>query len=186
MTEVKEGAPPAGQSGSSGEQLGQYVVFKIGSEEYAAPILVIQEIIPVSEITPFPNAPEYVVGIINVRGTVATVVNLARRLNLHREASQGAGVELGSVDQYIILTKTEKALFGVQVDSVSSVMNIDKEDIRPVTNAAEASVKTDYVQGVAVTGERVIIILDIHRILEEEDGLDSEESLTQDNQPSAS
>ena len=61
----------------------QVVVFKLENEEYAAPILTVQEIIPTGDITPFPNVPSYIAGIINVRGTVATVINLSGKLNYH-------------------------------------------------------------------------------------------------------
>jgi len=57
----------------------QVVVFKLANEEYAAPILDVQEIITTGDITPFPNVPSYIAGIINIRGTVATIINLAKK-----------------------------------------------------------------------------------------------------------
>ena len=156
----------------SGEQMEQYVVFRLENEEYAAPILDVQEIIPTGDITPFPNVPDYIVGIINVRGTVATVINLAKRFSLVRseapvaaEENTGEAVE---ADKYIILTMTEKALYGIQVDSVSSVIKISKDDIRPASGATNVRISADLVHGLAVVDERIILILDFKKILDDE------------------
>ena len=152
----------------TGEQMEQYVVFRLEDEEYAAPILDVQEIIPTGDITPFPNVPEYIVGIINVRGTVATVINLASRFGLDRTERKDEEGELINPDQYIILTKTDKALYGVQVDSVSSVIKIGKDDIRPATAATSARISAELVHGVAVVESRIILILNFQKILDDE------------------
>lgn len=144
----------------TGEPAQQYVVFRLGEEEYAAPILDIQEIIPAGDITPFPNAPSYVQGIINVRGTVATVVSLAKLFGLQAEVSETEG--------YIILVKTDKTLFGVQVDTVSSVMNFSSSEVRSAEGVADMRINAEYVQGVAVVGDRVILILNLHHVLKED------------------
>lgn len=139
----------------------QVVVFRLAGEEYAAPILDVQEIITTGDITPFPNMPEYIAGIINVRGTVATIINLANRFSLNREESQ-------NIDKYIILTYTGKALFGIMVDEVTSVMKIPKDNIKAAAGITESKICAEYVRGVAVIDERVILILDFHKVLEEE------------------
>lgn len=140
----------------------QVVVFKLEDEEYAAPILEVQEIIPTGDITAFPNVPEYIAGIINVRGTVATVINLASRFGLHRQG------DANLKDRYIILTRSHDALFGIMVDEVTSVMKIPKNKITSAQGFNQSKISTDYVQGVAVVDERIIILLDFQRILDEE------------------
>ena len=158
MSEQKEGAE-AGVQSTVSDQASQFVVFRLGEEEYAAPILDIQEIIPAGDITPFPNAPEYVSGIINVRGTVATVVSLAKLFHLPQSTEK---------EGYIILTKTDKALFGVKVDEVSSVMRFEPEAIRSA-EGVQANIDFKYIMNVAVVNERVILILDLHLVLNEEE-----------------
>jgi purine-binding chemotaxis protein CheW len=139
----------------------QVVVFKLANEEYAAPILDVQEIITTGDITPFPNVPEYIAGIINVRGTVATIINLAKKFTLARKEGE-------SVDRYIILTNTGKSLFGIMVDEVTSVMKIPKANIKEATRLSDNKIHNEYVNGVAVIDERVILILNFQKILDEE------------------
>ena len=105
--------------------------------------------------------PEYISGIINVRGTVATVINLARRFNLTRKSQEG-------IDRYIILTNINKALYGITVDEVTSVMKIPTNKIRSASGISESKVKNEYVNSVAVIDDRVILILDFKKILDEE------------------
>jgi purine-binding chemotaxis protein CheW len=139
----------------------QVVVFKLANEEYAAPILDVQEIITTGDITPFPNVPEYIAGIINVRGTVATIINLAKKFTLTRKDNI-------NVDRYVILTNIGKSLFGIMVDEVTSVMKIAKSNIKASSGLSDTKIHTDYVQGVAVVDERVILILDFKKILDDE------------------
>ena len=140
----------------------QVVVFQLENEEYAAPILEVQEIIPAGDITPFPNVPDYIAGIINIRGTVATVINLAKRFSLTRKDTE-------NVDRYIILTNTGKALFGIMVDEVTSVMKIPRNAISQSSTATSSNISNEYVSGVAVVDELVILILDFQKILEDEE-----------------
>lgn len=139
----------------------QVVVFKLENEEYAAPILAVQEIIPTGDITRFPNVPEYIAGIINIRGTVATVINLSKRFNLSRKQTE-------NVDRYIILTKSDKSLYGVMVDEVTSVMKIPVNKIKAATSMGESKVSNAYIRNVAIVDERIILILDFEKILEED------------------
>ncbi|KKQ95457.1 MAG: CheW protein [candidate division CPR2 bacterium GW2011_GWC1_39_9] len=138
----------------------QVVVFKLGNEEYAAPILEVQEIIPTGDITHFPNVPVYIAGIINVRGTVATVINLSQRFNLTRTQTE-------NIDRYIILTESNKALYGVMVDEVTSVMKIPKSSIK-ASQGQDSKLSAEYINGVAIVDERVILILNFGQILDEE------------------
>jgi purine-binding chemotaxis protein CheW len=140
----------------------QVVVFNLAEEEYAVPILDVQEIIPTGEITPFPNVADYIEGIINVRGTVATIINLAKRFSLARKDDDT------QKDKYIILTHIQKSLFGMMVDEVTEVTKIARADIKGASGI-ESKVHTDYISGVAVVGERVILILDFSKIINAED-----------------
>ncbi len=140
----------------------QVVVFTLADEEYAVPILDVQEIIPTGEITPFPNVAEYIEGIINVRGAVATIVNLEKRFSLLEDGSEGKA-------KNIILTNIDKSLFGMMVDEVTEVTKIAKSDIKAADGMVKSKVHIDYISGVAVVGERVILIIDFAKILNDND-----------------
>jgi purine-binding chemotaxis protein CheW len=141
------------------EQTDQFVVFSLASEKYATPILTVQEIIPSGEITPVPSAPAHVLGITNIRGEVATIISLSLLFNLPQAESHTGG--------YIILVKTERALFGVQVDQVTSVMNFNNEALRPAENLENSSVDHQYIQNVLVDGEDVILVLDLYKVVDQ-------------------
>lgn len=153
----------------------QVVVFTLANEEYAVPILDVQEIIPTGEITPFPNVSDYIAGIINVRGTVATVINLAKKFKLERKSSDTqTGNESGKAsnagqDKYIILTNINKSMFGMMVDEVTEVTKIATSDIKQATGMMETNVQAEFISRVAVVGERVILILDFDKVVSEED-----------------
>ena len=138
----------------------QLVVFQLAGELYAAPILDVQEIIPYTEVTPIPNVADYIEGIINVRGTVATIINLSKKFNLKN------GSELNN--QYIVLTRIKKSLLGMMVDEVTSVIKVPKSEIKSA-NAADSQIHTDYIKGVVVVNEKVILILDFSQILAKEE-----------------
>ena len=141
----------------------QVVVFTLADEEYAVPILDVQEIIPTGEITPFPNVADYIEGIINVRGTVATIINLSKRFKLpHQDDTK-------TRDKYIVLTNIKDSLFGMMVDEVSEVTKIAQSDIKPATGMNSSKVHMDYISNVAVVEQRVILILDFSKILDDDE-----------------
>lgn len=133
----------------------QYVSFNLDSEKYAVDIMYIEEIIRMVEITQVPRAPEFVEGIINIRGKVIPVVDLKKKLNL------------GSISQdqntRIIITNIKNRKIGFIVDSVNEVIRIDDsliDDAPAVTMTMDSS----YIKGVAKTVQGLIIILDITKV----------------------
>lgn len=133
----------------------QYVSFNLDSEKYAVDIMYIEEIIRMVEITQVPRAPEFVEGIINIRGKVIPVVDLKKKLNL------------GSISQdqntRIIITNIKNRKIGFIVDSVNEVIRIDDsliDDAPAVTMTMDSS----YIKGVAKTAQGLIIILDITKV----------------------
>jgi purine-binding chemotaxis protein CheW len=103
---------------------------------------------------------DYIAGIINIRGTVATVVNLAKRFSLSRSNEV-------DTDKYIILTHIHESLFGVMVDDVTSVMKIPKSALSQSGNHS-STISSEYVESVAVIDDRVILVLDFKTILGDE------------------
>ncbi len=133
----------------------QYVSFNLDAEKYAVDIMYIEEIIRMVEITQVPRAPEFVEGIINIRGKVIPVVDLKKKLNL------------GSISQdqntRIIITNVKNRKIGFIVDSVNEVIRIDDsliDDAPAVTMTMDSS----YIKGVAKTNHGLIIILDIAKV----------------------
>ncbi|MEF3254659.1 MAG: chemotaxis protein CheW [Deferribacterales bacterium] len=133
----------------------QYVTFNLDSEKYAMDIMFIEEIIRVTEITEVPRAPEFIEGIINIRGKVIPVVDLKKKLGL------------GSISQdnntRIIITNIRNKKVGFLVDAVNEVIRIDSSEIEP-TPAVTMTLDSSYIVGMAKTDKGMIIIIDIAKI----------------------
>ena len=142
------------------ERDGKYLTFTLADEEYGIGILKIKEIIGLMQITTVPQTPEFIKGVINLRGKVIPVVDLRLRFGMdsmdYTERTCIIVVEIkgskGSVQ------------IGIVVDSVSEVLNIRGEDIED-TPAFGAKLNTDFISGMAKTEENVKILLDIDRVL---------------------
>jgi len=140
--------------GANGEV--QLVVFKLGNEEYGVDITQVREIIKMKEITRIPNAPEFVEGVINLRGQITSVTDLRKRL--------GIGVHENSEQTRIIIVELDKSTIGMVVDSVSEVLRLNKEDIDSTPSMA-ANMETKYVRGVGKLTDRLLILLDLNKVL---------------------
>ncbi len=153
-----------------GNQEGKYLTFTIANEEYGIGILKIKEIIGMMPITSVPQTPDFVKGVINLRGKVIPVIDLRRRFGME---------EIDYTERTCIIVVEIKAenrmvMIGIVVDSVSEVLNIKAEDIEE-TPAFGTRVDTDYILGMAKMEGGVKILLDIDRVLgAEEVGVISE------------
>jgi purine-binding chemotaxis protein CheW len=137
------------------EQL-QLLTFMLGSEEYALNIMDIKEIIRPRECTEVPRAPTYILGIISLRGTIIPIFDVNKRLGL----PQG---ERGSQNR-IVVVRSREHLFGLHVDSVVQVMDIPLSRIEPPPEIL-GGVEGDFLRGVGKIDERLIILLNLARIL---------------------
>lgn len=143
-----EPAPP--------ERTRQFVTFSVGAAEFGLPIECVQEVLRVGPITRVPQAPAHVAGVTNVRGRVLPVLELGPRI--------GAGpVEL-TKDSRIVTVEMEGRLLGILVDRASSVAAVADSAIEDPPGDV-VSAEADYVVGVARVGARVIILLDLERVL---------------------
>lgn len=136
------------------EDISQFVVFMVGIEEYAIPILRINEIIRLKgiNITEVPNTEKHIVGIINLRGEVIPIMDLRLRFNMPKK-------ELDN-DHRIIIVNIQDKTIGLLVDSVSEVALIDPNDIaQPPEEISDIDSK--YITGVAKHKDRIFVILDI-------------------------
>lgn len=141
------------------EQLKQLVGFMLGGELFGVDILMVQEIIRATEITRVPNAPDFVEGVINLRGNIIPVIDLRRRLNMTSNTTNKQ-----SKDWILILT-IEKRITGFIVDLVTEVLKIDDKNVEPPPDIIVSGLENQYITGVCDTGKNLLILLNFNRIL---------------------
>jgi purine-binding chemotaxis protein CheW len=135
----------------------QYVLFKAGSEEYGLPISRVSGIIRFETVTPVPRAPRAVLGVIDLRGRVIPIVDLGLRLF-------GTPFEPLSRSR-IIVTESQDGAVGLAVDGASEVATFAPDDLMPAPTGAVAPDIADAFEAVVHLGDRLIILLDLDRIL---------------------
>lgn len=131
------------------------VTFALG-ESYGVPIRQVQEIVRVGNVTMVPNAPDYMEGVINLRGKVLPVLNLRKRLKLPEQPITS--------DSRIIITEIGDKVVGLLVDAVTQVVKVPG-DLCEDAPEEVLEVDTDYLTGVCKLGERLVIMLDLERLL---------------------
>ncbi|OJW13059.1 MAG: chemotaxis protein CheW [Planctomycetales bacterium 71-10] len=135
----------------------QFVGFRLGDEDYAIAITKIQEIILMKPITRLPQAPDYIEGLINLRGAVIPVVSLRKRFGLPAR-------ELDDETRTIVVNVHEKTV-GCVVDAVTQVMRINRDQIQP-SPLGSAAGSCRYVSGLAQLDERLLIMLDVEKLFQ--------------------
>ncbi len=133
----------------------QYLSFKLAEEEYAVEILKVQEIRGICPITPIPNAPSHVLGVMNLRGAVVPVVDLRLAIGLTEN-------ERGKFTVIVVLSVHGKTM-GFVVDSVSDVLSIELSDIEKTPDLG-VRVDGSLLCGIARTQERFVMLLDVDRV----------------------
>lgn len=134
----------------------QYLTFTLGDEEYGIQILKVQEIKGFSPVTPIPNSPAYVRGVMNLRGTIIPVIDLRQRFELPTVEYNRFNV--------IIVVRVGARTMGLLVDAVSDVLNIAREDVQPPPDFGDRE-STRTVSGLARARDKVVMLLDIDRFL---------------------
>jgi purine-binding chemotaxis protein CheW len=134
----------------------QVVGLRIGRETYGIPIALVREIVRVPVITAVPNAQEYVEGVINLRGKIVSVMDLRKRFG-------ESNVE-NSKKNRIVVVEIDSRTVGLIVNSASEVLKIPPSEIEPPSSVFLDG-EIDYVTGVGKLGERLIILLDLTRVL---------------------
>lgn len=144
----------------------QLVVFKIGREFFGVGIDAVREIVRFQEITSVPDAPFFLEGVMNLRGRIVAVVNLGKRLRLlSAQRSKAARV---------LITESGGNMIGLNVDSVSEVLKVRPEAVEGPPEMVSA-IGVEYIIGVAKVDERLIILLDLKKILAIEELIKVEE-----------
>ena len=138
---------------------GKYLTFALGHEEYGLEILEVREIIGLMEITAIPKVPEYVKGVINLRGKVIPVIDLRLKFSMPK-------IDYTKETCIIVLNVDDK-LIGIIVDKVCEVLDIAKENIEPSPSFG-SKVHVDFITGMGKVGDKVKILLNIDKILSED------------------
>ena len=138
----------------------QWVTFRLGSETYGINVMQVQEVLRYTEIAPVPGAPSYVMGIINLRGNVVTVINTRARFGLE-------SAEI-SDNSRIVIIEAEKQVIGILVDSVAEVVYLRSSEIDSAPNiGTEDSAK--FIQGVSNRDSELLILVDLNKLLTEDE-----------------
>ena len=138
----------------------EFLAFTLGEEEYALDILKVQEIRGYESVTRIANAPEFIKGVINLRGTIVPIVDLRLKFNLGE----------AHYDEFtiVIVLNLGERIVGIVVDSVSDVIELQSEQIRPAPEF-RATVNTEYIEGLATVDDHMMIVLDIEGLMLSED-----------------
>jgi purine-binding chemotaxis protein CheW len=154
-TPVKPAASNQTQNGFRSDD-SQYLTFALSKEEYAIEILRVQEIKGYSAITPIPNTPPHIKGVMNLRGTVVPIVDLRIKFGL-------PDVEYNQFTVIIVVNVSNRVV-GIVVDSVSDVLNISAEEVEPPPSLG-AGTDTSFLIGMAKSSDRLIAMLDIEKVI---------------------
>jgi len=136
------------------------LAFKLGNEEYGIKILKVQEIRGYETVTRIASAPEHVKGVVNLRGTIVPIVDMRIKFNLGEP----------TYDQFtvVIILNIQDRVVGMVVDSVSDVISLTADQIKPAPDMGGA-LNTDYLVGLGTVDERMIILVDIDRMMSSEE-----------------
>ncbi|QEA12554.1 chemotaxis protein CheW [Comamonas flocculans] len=145
---------------ASGPGAGEYLTFRLGKEEYGIDILKVQEIRGYEDPTRVANAPPFIKGVSNLRGTIVPIVDMRLRFGCE-------SAEYNHLTVVIILNLRERVV-GVVVDSVSDVIELGEEQLRPAPDI-ESAIDARCIRGLGAVGERMLILLDIERLMNNPD-----------------
>jgi purine-binding chemotaxis protein CheW len=140
---------------------GKYLTFRLASEEYGIEILKVVEIIKIMEITAVPRTPEFVRGVINLRGKVIPVVELRRKFNMETQEDTS---ETCIIVVSAAMPQGATVQMGILVDTVSEVLDIQAAEIEPPPQFG-SSIDTNFIQGMAKVKGAVKILIDIDKVL---------------------
>ena len=140
----------------------QMVGFAIGSEEFCVDILKVQEIIRMVRITHLPNAPEYVEGIINLRGKVIPVIDFRKKMHFSETD------EIDEQSRRIVVVSFASTLVGLIVDRVSQVLKISSDQITATPEVIKGY-DSECLMGVGRVGEQLIVLLDLEKMFKQEE-----------------
>jgi len=146
----------AGAAGREVQAGGEFLTFRLGAEEYGIDILKVQEIRSYEPPTRIANAPTFIKGVVNLRGVIVPIIDL--RLKLACETAEYNGFTV------VIVLNVKGRVVGVVVDSVSDVLALDAETIKPAPEMSSA-IDTGFITGIGSVAERMLILMDIEGLM---------------------
>ena len=142
----------------------RYLSFVLNDEEYCIEILKIKEIMGMTDITTIPQTPEFIKGVINLRGQIIPIIDLRLKFEMpYKDYNDRTCIVVVELNY-----EEEMTLMGIVVDSIQEVINIPEEKISQVP-FINAKIKSEYINGIAETGESIKIVLDITKVITEEE-----------------
>ena len=146
-------------------RLTQYLTFKLGKETFAIPISNVREVLKLPDLTDIPGTPDFIRGVINVRGSVVSVVDLNRKFGKPLTIEDKKRTRIIIVES---LNRGKKTVIGAMADSVDEVLDLMDDQIEPPPDVG-IDLKTDFVVGVGKSDGRFIILLDVGRVFSTEE-----------------
>lgn len=140
-----------------GPASGEYLTFRLGSEEYGIDILKVQEIRSYEAPTRIANAPDFIKGVVNLRGVIVPIVDLRLKLGCPSAEYNGFTV--------VIVLNVKNRVVGAVVDSVSDVLELNRDAIKPAPELNAASVDTSFITGIGSVADRMLILMDIEGLM---------------------
>lgn len=150
-------------SHGSDDSVLQYVTFLLEDETYGINVMQVQEVLRYSEIAPVPGAPSYVLGIINLRGNVVTVIDTRQRFGL-----MPADI---TDNTRVVIIEVDKQVIGILVDAVSEVVYLNQSEIEKAPNVGTDE-STKFIQGVCHKDDRLLILVELDKMMSEDEWSD--------------
>jgi len=152
--QVTATAEPSGTETS--QATNEFLTFRLGGEEYGMDILKVQEIRGYDSITQIANAPEFIKGVVNLRGIIVPIIDMRIKFKLDE----------AEYDQFtvVIILNVAGRVMGIVVDGVSDVISLDIEQMRPTPEFGSV-IDTEYIMGLGTVEERMLILVDIEKLM---------------------
>ena len=142
------------------DEIIQWVTFRLDNEKYGIRVMQVQEVLRMTEIAPVPGAPDYVIGIINLRGNVVTVIDSRKRFGLSEAEADDS--------TRIVIIEAEKHVVGILVDSVAEVVDLRTTEIDAAPNVGNDD-SSKYIQGVSSRDKELLILVDVNKLLSDDE-----------------
>ncbi|MBL8498322.1 chemotaxis protein CheW [Nitrosomonas sp. JL21] len=141
---------------AAGRTMNEFLTFRLGSEEYGIEILKVQEIRGYDAITQIANAPDFIKGVVNLRGIIVPIADMRIKFRLGK----------ADYDQFtvVIILNVAGRVMGIVVDGVSDVITLEAEQMRP-TPGMGSVIDTEYIMGLGTVDERMLILIDIEKLM---------------------
>jgi purine-binding chemotaxis protein CheW len=163
----QQAAPSFGQEGlaAAGDHLVQFISFAIGDDQYGVDIMAVREIKEWTEITHLPKQPEYVRGVLNLRGVIVPIIDLRCRF--------GQGLTEATPLHVIIIVQIENQLVGLLADRVSDIISIDTAKIKSVPKVAQ-SARLDFLSGIVTVENSMIALIELSNLISHQAATESQ------------